>query len=142
MQITAQQPYSLVSAEKPASNLAAATAAPSAANTTAQASLTSYDFTNITPRQMLATINKLITSGQASVDETSALLPLMGAGVPGLASSASDGPDQPLDFINRVRQSIAYAQDTHNESGVAYGYKGLSLLERLQGTVAEADIRV
>lgn len=105
-----------------------------------QDTLKSYDFTNISPRQMLETINHLITSGQVSLDETSALVPMMGAGVAGVPLNAAIDPDAPMNFVERVEQSIAFARFTHNEQGIVYGNKALDVIARFQGKIRQANI--
>lgn len=136
MQVNNQ--YSVASAVFGEPNRTAKTAA-SEANAAAtqgvQNTLATYDFSTISPSKMLETVNKLITSGQVSLDETSALVPMMG----GMLVAK---PDEPMDFFAQVQKSIDYARYSKNEQAELYGNKALALLERFQGKLAQADITV
>jgi hypothetical protein len=95
-----------------------------------------YDFTNISPNNMLNTINSLIKSGQMSLDESSSLIammpisPLAGAN---FGSGKSDAANQPMNFFSSLERMIAFNKYIHNDAAVIYDQKALSALERFQG---------
>jgi hypothetical protein len=103
---------------------------------TPQASTQNYDFSDMTPKQMLATVNNLIKNGKMTVDESSSLVGLMP--IPDALRIANhesprDESNTPVDFISRLKQEISYDQYSHNASGVGYGDKALDALSRIMG---------
>ena len=94
-----------------------------------------YDFTNMTPNNMLSTINSLIKSGQMSLDESSSLVAMMPISPLAAANSGSGTPDaanQPMNFFSGLEKMIAFDKSIHNDAGVIYAQKALSALERFQ----------
>jgi hypothetical protein len=118
----------------------------SAADPAAQAGsgVSTYDFTNMTPANMLTTVNSLIKSGQMSLDESSSLVGMMGlAGAsPQSFGLAPNAANQPMDFMSSLRRMLSYDQSMSNASGVVYDNKALSALERLQGTPSGVNLSV
>ena len=99
-----------------------------------------YDFSNMSPQQLLQTMNELIKSGKLSVDETSALIGL----IPSAVSKVQyDGEMpaayyEPTNFFAKLQQAMAYDKYSHNDQGVIYDQKALAALERFQGTKLES----
>lgn len=91
-----------------------------------------YDFSNISPNDILGTINNLIKNGKMSLDESSALLPFIPNKI--LHSSASVNSDQPINLFSGLERMIAYNKSIHNDAAVIYAQKAFAALERLQGT--------
>ena len=93
-----------------------------------------YDFSNMSPQQLLQTMNKLITSGKMSLDESSSLVGL----IPTALSKANfDGQPpaeyyKPANIFSKLEEAIAYDKHNHNETGVLYGQKAIAALQRFQ----------
>lgn len=112
--------------------------AASQTNSTSAKSTSNYDFTNMSPKQMLGAVNDLIKSGKMSLDESSSLVGMMGNSQlikATNASSTADISNQPVDFIAKLKQLIAFDQSINNTAGIEYANKALSALERLHGTI-------
>lgn len=88
------------------------------------------DFRDMSPNDMLKTVNRLITSGQMTLDESSALILQIPISIKGGDNSSL--MNQKIDFISALEQAISYSQFTHNDAAVFYGKKALSALERIQ----------
>lgn len=110
---------------------------------TTNSKVKTYDFTNISPDQMLKTMNDLIKSGKMTVDESSSILGVM----PPTALAEASGYKttsiyQPMNFIDSLKKSIAFDEFMHNTNGVEYGQKALNALQRLQGQPYGVDVKV
>lgn len=95
-----------------------------------------YDFSNMSPQQLLQTMNELIKSGKMTVDETSSLIGLIPTAI---SKVQYDGEVpaayyEPTNFFAKLQQAMAYDEYSHNEQGVIYDRKALAALERFQGT--------
>lgn len=98
-----------------------------------------YDFTNMSPKQMLGAVNDLIKSGKMSLDESSSLVGMIGNLPLNKATNATytaDISSQPVDFFAKLQQLIAFDKSINNTAGIEYANKALSALERLQGTTS------
>ncbi len=129
-----------------ASSTNSSQASSSAASSASQASSTSsgsssYDFTNMTPNQLLSTVNGLIKSGKMSLDESSPLVPMMGSSslirVPG-AVSGPDPANQPVNFMSILQNGISGALSRGDTANAAFLTTGLNALQKLQGTPVAA----
>lgn len=130
------------SVKKSSTEISAASSLPNSEQTSGE--ITSHDFTNMTPKQLLETVNTLIKTGKMSLDESSSLVPIMGAAAP-LGKIAVDGgspyaPDKPIDVLAMLQQSIAFNKSVGNSAGVLYDEKAYSALHKLQGTVSGINI--
>lgn len=92
-----------------------------------------HDFTNMSPNDMLDTINGLIKSGQMTVDETSSLMMLIPIALGGSDIPAAAAANQKVNLFSALENMIAYDKSTHNEAAVIYHQKAISALERFQG---------
>lgn len=95
-----------------------------------------YDFSNMSPQQLLQTMNDLIKAGKMTVDETSSLIGLIPTAI---SKVQYDGEVpaayyEPTNFFAKLQQAMAYDEYSHNEQGVIYDRKALAALERFQGT--------
>ena len=122
-------------------------ASSSAASSASQASSTSsgsssYDFTNMTPNQLLSTVNGLIKSGKMSLDESSPLVPMMGSSTLIRVPGAVGGPDipanQPVNFMSILQNGISGALSRGDTANAAFLTTGLNALQKLQGTPVAA----
>lgn len=93
-----------------------------------------YDFTNISPNDMLSTINSLIKNGKMSLDESSSLLSFVPLTELNAAMGKSGVTNQPINLFAGLKEMIAFNKSIHNDAGVIYAQKALSALDRLQGT--------
>lgn len=95
-----------------------------------------YDFSNMSPQKLLETMNELIKAGKMTVDETSSLVGLIPMAI---SKVQYDGEVpaayyEPANFFDKLQQSMAYNEYSHNEQGIIYDRKALAALERFQGT--------
>ena len=95
-----------------------------------------YDFSNMSPQQLLQTMNDLIKAGKMTVDETSSLIGMIPTAI---SKVQYDGEVpaayyEPTNFFAKLQQAMAYDEYSHNEQGVIYDRKALAALERFQGT--------
>lgn len=95
-----------------------------------------YVFSNMSPQQLLQTMNELIKTGKMTVDETSSLIGLIPTAI---SKVQYDGEVpaayyEPTNFFAKLQQAMAYDEYSHNEQGVIYDRKALAALERFQGT--------
>src|SRR6218665_1683960 len=65
-----------------------------------------YDFRNIRPTQLRATVNALIRSGQMDLDETSSLLGFMPSPLATVDGTVSVQDDAPIDVYARIQAGI------------------------------------
>lgn len=107
--------------------------------------VTKYDFTNMTKSQMRETVNKLIKSGQMTLDESSSLVGIMGD-LPQVSADGTyytpDTSNQKIDFIAALKQSIDFNQSIGNISGITYDNKALTALEKLQSKASSINLSV
>jgi len=94
-----------------------------------------YDFTNMTPRTMLETMNGLIRDGKMTLDESTSLMAM----IPSPLSKVNyDGNmpesfDQPWNFLTKIQDGITGAL-SRNEGASAYRLQQTyDMLVRLQG---------
>jgi len=93
-----------------------------------------YDFTNISPNEMLSTINSLIKSGQMTLDESSSLLMLIPISTGGSDIQAATAANQKMNLFTALENMMAYDMFTHNDAAVIYDQKAISALKRFQGS--------
>lgn len=104
--------------------------------------IASYDFRNMTPRQLQGTMNDLIKSGKMSLDESSALVGM----IPTALSKVNyDGQtpteyEQPSNFIARLQDGIEFAKSRNDVANMESFTKALDALQKLQGIVMGVDI--
>lgn len=118
------------------------------AGSTTATGVARYDFSNMTPAQMREAVNRLIRSGDLSLDETGSLLGIMAPPsarwkVDGTPLSAAEGEridNTPVNAFARLRDGIAGARWRNDSAGEAALSKTLAALQRVQGTVSSVDI--
>ena len=128
---------------------------PSAASSTSAetSSVSTYDFTNMTPRQMHEAATRLYKSGEIDLTQ---LFRLQQAGVPlgktgpdggfvPLSSAERDGyRDAPANFMQIARDALTHIEQTGRASEPTSGYQSwkdiLAVLQRRQGTVSGVNI--
>lgn len=91
---------------------------------------TPYDFTNMSPNDILPTINSLIKSGQMSLDESSHLLLL----VP-ISRGSSAAPatlNQKVNLFSALEDLMVFHKSIKNDGAVMYDQKAISALKRIQ----------
>lgn len=93
-----------------------------------------YDFTNISPSEMLSTINSLIKRGHMTLDESSSLLMLMPIALGGSEIEATAAASQKMNLFTALENMMAYDKSTHNDAAVIYDQKAISALMRYQGS--------
>ena len=95
-----------------------------------------YDFTNMTKSQMRSAVNDLIKSGKMSLDESSALVPMMADSTFTTVSGSSSGPqaDTPINFVSILQNGIAGAVSRGDSANAAFLTTGLDALQKLQGS--------
>ena len=89
-----------------------------------------YDFTNMSPKEMLETINGLIKSGRMTVDETSSLIALIPISVNG--GPAPEAAGEKMNFFAALERMTVFNRSIQNEAGVLYAQKAVSALKRFQ----------
>ncbi|MBN9599758.1 MAG: hypothetical protein J0G28_08805 [Afipia sp.] len=116
---------------------------------TAGSGIARYDFSSMSPAQMRDTVNRLIRSGDLSLDETGNLLSIMappsarlrvdGTQVP--ATEAERIDNTPVDAFAMLREGIAGARWRNDSASEAALTRTIAALQRVQGTVSSVDIR-
>ena len=91
-----------------------------------------YDFTNMSPDDILPAINSLLKSGQMSLDESSHLLMLVPITIGG--QTAPPTVHQKVNLFSAMENWLAFHKSTHNDSGVLYAQKALTALRRIQAS--------
>lgn len=91
-----------------------------------------YDFTNMSPNDILPTINSLIQSGHMSLDESSHLLLLVPITIG--SHTAPDTLNQKVNVLSALEDWIAFHRSIQNENGIIYAQKALSALKRIQAS--------
>ncbi len=91
---------------------------------------TPYDFTNMSPNDILPTINSLIKSGQISVDESSHLLLLVPITIGSHTAPAT--LNQKVNLFSALEDWMAFHKSIHNDGAVMYAQKAISALKRIQ----------
>jgi len=107
-----------------------------------------YDFSNMTPAQMRDAVNRMIRSGELSLDETGSLLSIMAPPsarlkVDGTTVSKAEGEqidNTPVDAFAKLRDGIAGARWRNDSAAEAALSRTLAALQRVQGTVSSVDI--
>ena len=99
-----------------------------------------YDFADMTPKDLLETMNGLIRDGQMDLDETTALVgmipsPLSRVDYDGTMPAAFD---QPCDFFEKIEQGIAAATSRNDRQSVESLRRAADALARFQGQLAKA----
>lgn len=92
---------------------------------------TTYDFTNMSPNDILPTINSLLKSGQMSLDESDSLLLLVpislgGDPVPPAALS------QKINLFSALEGWLSSHRYFHNDVGAEADQRAISALKRIQ----------
>lgn len=102
--------------------------------------ISARDFHNISPDDLLKTINGLIRSGEVSLDDTSSLVGIMG-GMLVHAGEASPGAGArtPIDAFAKLIAGREFARSRDDIAGVEFFDKGLAVLDRFQGTISSED---
>lgn len=95
-----------------------------------------YDFSNMSPQQLLQTMNKLIKAGKMPVDESSSLVGLIPIAISKAQydSQVSAAYYAPTNIFEKLQQAMAYDEYSHNEQALIYDRKALAALGRFQGT--------
>lgn len=93
------------------------------------ATVGTVNFRNMSPDELRETVNALIKSGQLTLDETSSLVPLM---APENAILTFYQPDQKINMIEKLEQSLAFNESIHNYNGMTYDRKAIEALMRFQ----------
>lgn len=103
------------------------------------------DFTDITPDDLLETVNGLIRDGQMDLDETSSLVGLMGnsalSNVDG-ATSSSTSSQMPFDVFATIQERIAGARSRNEAETVANLQEATDALLRFQTRLTKNDVGV
>lgn len=107
-----------------------------------------YDFSNMTPAQLRDAVNRMIRSGELSLDETGSLLSIMAPPsarlkVDGTPVSKAEGElidNTPVDAFAKLRDGIAGARWRNDSAAEAALSQTLAALQRVQGTVSSVDI--
>ncbi len=115
----------------------------------ASAGIARYDFSSMSPAQMRETVNRLIRSGDLSLDETGSLLSIMAPPsarlrVDGTQVSAAEAEridNTPVDAFAMLREGIAGARWRNDSASEAALMRTIGALQRVQGMVSSVDIR-
>jgi hypothetical protein len=110
--------------------------------TTGQQSVNSYDFTNMTPRQMHSAMNDLIRRGEMSLDDSSGLVSMIPTALSSIEGNGRDPSsyDAPMDYIATLQTAIASAFSRGETSNAANLTKTLQTLRSLQGQAFSVDV--
>lgn len=116
---------------------------------TASSGVGRIDFSSMSPAQMRETVNRLIRSGDLSLDETGSLLSIMappsarlrvdGTQVPTTEAERID--NTPVDAFAMLREGIAGARWRNDSASEAALSRTVAALQRVQGMVSSLDIR-
>jgi hypothetical protein len=140
--------FSTTYSNQPASSSARATAAPIASSpaetTDSGAGVSRYDFTGMTSKELMTTINNLVKSGKMSLKDSSPLVGIAqfvsGGGLS--ATPSTENSDAPIDVLSALKNGIAYkeqAQADDPHSGIEAWKNALAALQGLQGTPSGVD---
>jgi len=120
-----------------------AAAATPGSTTDSGGGVSSYDFTNMTPKQLLSTVNDLVKSGKLSLVDSSPLLTIAGfANGGGIGGAAAEGANKPMDVLSALQAGISYKQQNQGDmanSGIHNWTNALTALQNLQGTPSGVD---
>lgn len=133
----------------PSAQAADGQAAAGTGDTTTSAGIGRYDFSGMSPAQMRDTVNRLIRSGDLSLDETGSLLSIMAPPsarlrVDGAQVSAAEAEridNTPVDAFAILREGIAGARWRNDSASEAALTRAIAALQRVQGAVSSVDIR-
>jgi hypothetical protein len=146
MQITQNylSPFSTTAQSGASKRDAASTVAPSSSDTTSAGGIDSYDFTSMTPKDLLSTVNNLVTSGKMSLKNSSPLLTIAGfANGGGLDGTTAGGTDKPVDVLAALQAGIDFKEQSGQaqqpNSGIQNWKNALATLQGLQGTISGVD---
>ena len=90
---------------------------------------TAPDFSAIKPSELLGVVNDLIKSGRMSLDESSALVPMMPSNLKQVRPGSGDATsDQPINVLQRLQDEISYCKDQHLDVEADYAQKALSAI--------------
>lgn len=96
-----------------------------------------YDFTNMTPREIQAARAQLVRSGQIDGDEFTAMLSLTSSLSP-LSRVIYDGTapysDEPINVFAALQKNFAAEMSRNETVSAGYTKKAIDVLTRLQGT--------
>jgi hypothetical protein len=136
--------YSTPPGGSPARAVATPAASSAAETTDPHTGASRYDFTGMTSKELMTTVNNLVKSGKLSLKDSSPLVGIAqfanGSGLS--ASAAADGSDRPIDVLSALRAGIDYKQQTQADdphSGVETWKNALAALQGLQGTPSGVD---
>jgi len=109
---------------------------------------TRYDFSNMTPAQMRDAVNRMIRSGELSLDETGSLLSMMAppsarlkaGGTPVPTAEAERIDNTPVDAFAQLHEGIAGARWRNDRAAEAALSRTIAALQRVQGTLSSVDI--
>ncbi|CAM5372005.1 putative protein OS=Afipia felis OX=1035 GN=NCTC12722_01926 PE=4 SV=1 [Afipia felis] len=109
---------------------------------------TRYDFSNMTPAQMRDAVNRMIRSGELSLDETGSLLSMMAppsarlkaGGTPVPTAEAERIDNTPVDAFAQLHEGIAGARWRNDSAAEAALSRTIAALLRVQGTLSSVDI--
>lgn len=104
----------------------------------------SLDFSNMTPRDALKVVNKLVLSGQMTLDESSSLLgiipsPLSKVMYDGLIPESFN---QPCNLFEKLQAGLEGAVSRHETASAANMQRGIDALMRFQGKPAGGNVEV
>jgi hypothetical protein len=131
--------YSALSPRTPSSRAPDPTQASSPASSEgSSAGVSSYDFSNITPKALQSTINDLVKSGKLSLIDSSPLVTIAG-----FNGASANGGNQSIDVLSALKAGISYKQQNEADvanSGIENWTNALAALEKLQGTASGVNI--
>jgi hypothetical protein len=102
-----------------------------------------FDFTNISRANLRSTVNSLIKGGSLSLDDSSALVPMMGSAA--LSYAGTDSPaagydDQKLDVLCDLQTGIDGAMSRGDTNTLQHLTLTLDALQRLQDASSGVDV--
>ena len=101
------------------------------------------DFTNISRADLRGTVNALIKSGSLSLDDSGALVPMMGSAAlsyAGTGTPSAGYDDQKLDVLSDLQTGLDAAKSRNDTNSQKYLALALNALQRLQGTSGSLDV--
>ena len=101
------------------------------------------DFTSISRADLRSSVNALIKGGSLSLDDSSALVPMIGSAAlsyAGTGSPAAGYDDQKLDVLSDLQAGMDGARSRGDTSTLKHLTLTLDALQRLQGTSSGVDV--
>lgn len=90
-----------------------------------------YDFRNISPDDVLGTVNSLIKSGKMSLDESTALMAFVPRDGLSIGKLGVSDAAQSIDLFSGLERMMTYYKSLDDDAAVAYQKKALSALTRI-----------